>query len=92
MFHGTTGSLPLQEVSDVKEDGSDPLLVTLLASKRELKLQFLNDAIKDQFVATIRSYCNLSWTVCLKHSHPKTICFGIEHAPAFSPTSSGSWP
>ena len=60
MFHGITGSLPLQEVSNVEEDGSDPLIVTLLSSKRELKLQFLNEAIKDQFVATVRRYCNLS--------------------------------
>lgn len=68
MFHGITGSLPLQEVSNVEEDGSDPLIVTLLSSKRELKLQFLNEAIKDQFVATVRRYCNLSWIVCHKHA------------------------
>ena len=68
MFHGITGSLPLQEVSNVEEDGSDPLIVTLLASKRELKLQFLDEAIKGQFVATVRRYCNLSWAVCHKHS------------------------
>lgn len=60
MFHGTMGSLPLQEVSDVIEDDSDSLIVTLITSKRELKLQFLNEVIKNQFVATIRTYCNLS--------------------------------
>lgn len=68
MFHGIMGSLPLQEVSNVEEGGSDPLIVTLLSSKRELKLQFLNEAIKDQFVATVRRYCNLSWIVCHKHA------------------------